>query len=481
MQQILYGIGMIKAEEYIRKQLGDEFYEVGAVAHRLAILDTMRTTFTASSDAVVLIQEGLPSHEEIPLLDLIDKIRLEYPRVRIVLLAGNHEPGDDMLTALINMGVYDIVYGDRIDINAAIDLVRKPNTYADAAKFLRPVNYSVVAEKQQPTITTVVPEQSQMHSEPTVNKKATEQRVLPKKIKTPVVNPQVQEQMELHEIEQPPIVVKQNQVPAIKRKPNKKQSALHSGPTKVVSFCSCCSGIGNREIALSVACGLAMNGEKVVFIDCTSESPLLLSRLDFKNQSNGIYGAVREIESGKIVHNLYSPSIDVRNPDFKRLSKLPNSLFFLTYTLEDEDYNVSAQELERIVELLKADKLYDTILVCSSNTKPDDLEAIIGFSNIPYIVTTQSSYAFRLVEEISSHMDLSSTRLLFNKFEKGLQPNIQTSKDILGVSDVISIPCDNRGFLLADSCALPYPLVKTSGKVNKSIANIVQSLQKGVM
>lgn len=469
--QVLYGLGVLEAEQYVRNKLGSDFVDIGAVSHRLAILDTMEKTLSSASEAVLILQEGLPTQEEILLLDLISQIRMKYPKVRIVLLAGNHESGDAMLTALVGMGVYDIVYGEKCSMDGVVNLVLHPNTYAEAVKFLKPANYSVVREQESPTMVARIEDEV-----PAVE----EERVYPKKLKTPSTPVPEPEDIPLEAA--PPLVVQQTKLPTQKKKPQDSQKKEEDklGKTKVISFLSCVSGMGNRETALSVATGLAMKGEKVVLIDCTNDNPLYLSRLDFTNESSGIYGAIREAGQGKVRQALYSPAVDVRSEDFKRLSKLPNSLFFLTFTLEDKQHKIAFDDLSDVVKSLYQDGIYDSIILCCSHMWDMELmDKIIHMSTIPFITTTQSSYAFRFVEAVAERIDVSTVRLLFNKYERGVQPSVATAKNVLGIASVDMIPCDNKGFLTADSYALPYILTKPSGKVGKAFGKLVQIIQKG--
>lgn len=467
--QILYGIGMLKAEEFIRKNIGDGFTEIGAVSHRLAILDVMEKSFTTSSEAVLVLNEGLPDKNEILLLDLISQIRMQYPKVRIVLLAGNHEAGDSMLAALVGMGVYDIAFGAKFKMDDAIRLILHPNTYADAVKFVKPANFTSVQEVESPVLVAQVEEPTQTE----------EERIYPKKLKNPVVSTSEPEDIPLEDIA-PPIVVQANKLPTSKKKPDKQPEKKGDiGKTKVVSFFSCCAGMGNREIALSVSCGLAMKGEKVVLIDCTDDIPLYLSRLDFSNETDGIYGAIRESEGGSIRQSLYSPAVDVKNADFKRLSKIPNSLFFMTFTFNDNQHKVSVEDLGRVVQVLCKEGVYDSVVICCSRMWDVALmKTIIEMSSIAYMVSTQSSYSFRIIEDIAKYLPMNRVRVLFNKYEKGIQPSINTAKEILGVEGVDFVPCDNKGFLAADSCALPYILVKTTGRVSKALSRLVLTIQK---
>ena len=474
--QILYGLGNVEAEGYVRSKIGSDFVEVGAVSHRLAILETMEKEFNATTEAVLVLQEGLPSKEEISLLDLISQIRVKYSNVRIVLLGGQHEPGDAMLTALVGMGVYDILFGQKCRIDDAVDLILHPTPYGKALQYTNPKSYNMVAEKESPMIVARVEEEQPVET-PAV--KLEEERVYPKKLKTPQIPEAIPEDIPLDIA--PPLVIQQTQLPVQKNTPKPNNRVGGIGKTKIVSFVSSIAGMGNREIALSVATGLAAKGEKVVLMDCTNEQPMYLSRLDFANATTGIYGAIHDVAQGSpIRQSLYSPAVDVHSSDFKRLSRFPNSLFFLTFTLNDKQFAVSFDDFQNVVDSLCKQGIYDTIVICCSHlNNMEFIERLIHLSTIPYITTTQSSYAFRMTELIANRMDISTVRLLLNKYEKGIQPSVATAKRVLGVSAVDVIPCDHKGFLMADSYALPYILTKSSSKAGKAIHKITQTIQKG--
>lgn len=89
----------------------------------------------ATADALVLdVAAGPPE----ALVQGLRRYRTARPGVRVILLAAGRQPGDPLVSALVNLGVYDIVApADPAALGAALAgaLDRPPATYADAARW----------------------------------------------------------------------------------------------------------------------------------------------------------------------------------------------------------------------------------------------------------------------------------------------------------------------------------------------------------
>ena len=125
----MLAVGHRQLEEYLKSQLDKEFEFVGAVVYREAVL---RAVGQKSPD-IVVIRETLSGSENI--MSLVYSIRTNYPNVRIIFIAGNREPGDELLATLVSYGVYDILNGSNIPAQKIVSLIRKGNNYNDVKHF----------------------------------------------------------------------------------------------------------------------------------------------------------------------------------------------------------------------------------------------------------------------------------------------------------------------------------------------------------
>ena len=129
--KILLAVGDSKVEEFIAAQLPDEVEVVAAVAYREAILAKLNQSFSKKSNGILVLREALTGTENI--VTLCEKIRVAFPNIRIIFMGGGHQPGDSLLMALINLGVYDLIVGEQINIFDVLRCVTEPMTYSDIA------------------------------------------------------------------------------------------------------------------------------------------------------------------------------------------------------------------------------------------------------------------------------------------------------------------------------------------------------------
>lgn len=128
MKRVLLAYGDVEPEEYIKK-LGSKFdYEViGQCVYREEILSKVNKL----KPDILMLRESIRG--DISIDEIIEGIKMEYDFCRIILLASDHQEGDDFLKTIISRGVYDIVAGDSVNISSLITLINQPNSYKDVA------------------------------------------------------------------------------------------------------------------------------------------------------------------------------------------------------------------------------------------------------------------------------------------------------------------------------------------------------------
>lgn len=118
-------VGHRELENFLERQLSKEFNFVGTTVYREGII---RAIGQKNPD-IVVIRETLEGRENI--LSIVYEIRNNYPQVRVLFIAGKREPGDALLATLVNYGVYDILYGGKVNAHEIVNLLRNPNSYTD--------------------------------------------------------------------------------------------------------------------------------------------------------------------------------------------------------------------------------------------------------------------------------------------------------------------------------------------------------------
>jgi len=129
-QKILFAVGYREMEEYLKEKLNDEFEFVGEAVYREGIIKNIEL----KNPDIVIIRESLVGNVNI--LSIVNKIRTDYPNVRIIFLAKKRSPGDKVLSVLVSYGVYDILHDQKVIVDELISLIRKPNNYKDVSYLL---------------------------------------------------------------------------------------------------------------------------------------------------------------------------------------------------------------------------------------------------------------------------------------------------------------------------------------------------------
>lgn len=68
--------------------------------------------------------------------NLCQDIKVHCPDVRIIIIGGQHEKGDEFLQGLTQKAIYDITYGDAVNFMDLFKLIFHANTYGDSLKYL---------------------------------------------------------------------------------------------------------------------------------------------------------------------------------------------------------------------------------------------------------------------------------------------------------------------------------------------------------
>lgn len=131
MQKLLLAINQKDAEKEIQEKLKDNFLCVAAVPYREAIFQHLKE----QQIDVLIIRETLEGG--IPVEELIDRIRNESPRTRIVFISRHREKKDAFLADLVNFGIYDIINKDQVSIDEIVSYVRDPRTFRDVSMYRR--------------------------------------------------------------------------------------------------------------------------------------------------------------------------------------------------------------------------------------------------------------------------------------------------------------------------------------------------------
>lgn len=157
-QKICLAIGDTKAEAWVKQKLGDEYDFTKDCNHKGMIMRVLQN----ENPDIILLKESLTSNmgdngKRLSTDYIISQIQIRF-KCRIVLIAGNHTPGDDFLNRAVSRGVYDILYGQEINFFEVLDMIRNPRDYSFACKLqgIEPIAYEDEDEAAEPDLVETV-------------------------------------------------------------------------------------------------------------------------------------------------------------------------------------------------------------------------------------------------------------------------------------------------------------------------------------
>lgn len=125
---------IIGHKSLIEKNLKQEVEFVGRTVYREGVLPGIEDC----SPDLLILRESLPGKEQIT--DLIYNIRVKSSKTRIIFITTDREVGDPFLGSLVNMGVYDLLIGNKVDAKEMLKKIVFPNDISDVAYLMPKVN-----------------------------------------------------------------------------------------------------------------------------------------------------------------------------------------------------------------------------------------------------------------------------------------------------------------------------------------------------
>lgn len=131
--KVLLAIDNQMAENAFKTRIAkmeSEYEVVGQVVHKDSVLDFI----SENSVDVLVIMEGLNGSTDD--FKFVIDLKLKYPTLRIVFIAGDRKPGDKNLAKLVSYQIFDILAGNRISIVDMVNRTINPATWKDASIYL---------------------------------------------------------------------------------------------------------------------------------------------------------------------------------------------------------------------------------------------------------------------------------------------------------------------------------------------------------
>jgi len=527
MQKVLLALGYRQLEDYLVKQLRNEFVFVEPTVYREGVV---RSVGQKNPD-IIVIRETLQGSENI--LSIVYELRKRYSKKRIVFIAGKRDVGDALLASLVGMNVYDILFGDKVKAQEIIGLIRRPNEYKDV-QHLQPkpvfddrtnqVLFQAPDIHEREVVKEIVKEvyvnNERKDSERVISPKRTadevnnrthnevpSEKLEPNKEVVLTETIDTNKNSDLNKVEKggisPSLVdTKESELPETKDKKGlfdriskvEKEFQL-SGKQKILTFMGSKHGVGNSSIAFNTALSLAQRKNKVLFMELEDRTPSIAYwyELGGSNVEVGIDRALQGLEQKqfKWVEESIIPSKDLHQSDStyaKNYKKFPPTLDFMffsnRYLTRQSIDNIHIEESvtkELYLHLLFQLEYDYIVLDVSPDIWNETTLNALTYSHKVYITVTQdvstignALYVLNEVKKSGIHID-KKKQYIVNKFEKA-ELNIKGIEDWVGSKDVITIPSANKDFINANYDGLPILLSSKNSQIKQAFQRIQKTI-----
>lgn len=511
--RITLAIGDTSVEKWITKRVGEKYEFFPACGYRQKVLPAMR----AQTPDILILSEALTGREGemgIAILDLIEKVRTEFPKVRIIFIANEHDyesPEDTLLDAVAKMGIYDILCanmrkGESLMIADAVTMIEKPSDYSYASKFMHKhkddrrclesttetamIEIVPVAKKTRLLEKNENKNDKEIDSEP--------EHVIENESELEIIEPDKEKkEVEITEKNENDEKVMIGDTTVLTTNPNclifrqamkedfttvfdfgtlpspneltniagsnyyERKNVLYNNMggnvisrARITMFTGIQSGVGVTTTAVNVAVGLATHGKKVLYIDLSNTGISIYDRLGISVEKIMEKGK-SDNEKGNIKPVVITKNfLSTQIKDADRLSKLPESLHYTLVRDNSEDGG------KKVIKELA--KWYDEIIIDSKNT---DLLKLAD--EVVLITTTDIAVTNKLIKSLKIYQDMNYYKVVINRYVKTII-DIDYLASTLGISgkDIYTIR-DNTKLYSKAACEW-LPVYIASGKLVRS-------------
>ena len=515
MERILLAVGFRQLEEYLERQLRHEFQFVGTTVHREGIIRAIGQ----KNPNIVIVRETLEGRENI--LSVIYQIRTKFPKIRVIFIAGNREPGDALLANLVSYGVYDILHGEKIKAQEVMALLRNPNEYKDVQHLQpKPVldedRNEVLFEspdiltKEKEIVKEVIKEVYLDNEGSPVAPRGSAREPdddLYEEIEqiSEEVMETLQTKREVEEEVRASMPEKSAEKSSFFSKFLSKEEAPESkdnrgwfggnktanSKEKIIAFMGAKGGVGNTSIALNFAMHLASKKNRVIYLEMNDRTPAVRYWYELGKLEDGIDKALIGIERNQyeLIEQSIIQSKELKHMDAelsKSYRKFPDTLDFLFFSnrflTRNEDEKLPLHLVKELYLYLLFQMQYDYVIldVSADMTSEYTLSALM-YSHSIFITVTQdvstignSVYLSNELAKKGIHISRKG-HYIVNKFDK----TDLTPKDIaewVKVDEVITVPCQNRDYINANFIGLPMYFASKNTQLRSALGRIEKKL-----
>ena len=136
-ERICLAVGDSRIENWLIREVKNPKNKIDAVftkpaTYRGIVLERV----AMEMPTILILKEDLPAGGE-PVVSfdtLIKQIKVKFKNCRIIIIAGDHQPGDEFLKLLVSRGIYDIITGSSVKMIEVINCIKVAKDYGYAEK-----------------------------------------------------------------------------------------------------------------------------------------------------------------------------------------------------------------------------------------------------------------------------------------------------------------------------------------------------------
>ena len=484
MIKIYLAMGHKDLENFIKSHksllengLKEEIEFVGQAVYREGALQGVKDT----KPDIIMLRESLQG--QMPISELIYNIKVSSSKTRIIILTGDRQIGDPLLSSLVNMGVYDILIGNKVNTKELLKKIVYPNEFSDVSMYAQKAN---VDEKTNKVTYEKAPVQE-------------------KKVETK------QEQNFEKEIEtatKPKPVKIENVKPVENPNPNPRRSLFGKKveqktiTQQIVTFVGGSEGVGNSHIAFNTAINLANEGFNILYMDLNNKHAAMDTIFQLGYEDIGLDKALEATDSddyetieqciGTIPKAL--SVISKKDYLYNTYIKLPTTLSFMFFSqlCMNGQVNVIASlpKFQKLMKILLRDFHFDVIVLDAPANMRNPLTqmAIMYAEKLFFTVIQDNSVIASLIKgtkvlDKKNIIFRNKMNLIINKFEKCDFSKNNVYQLMVGNLDYDSFPIYcmpnlNREFISSSFNAMPILLTCKNKELQKTFADIKQIIME---
>ena len=469
---------IIEHKALIEKNINQPVDFVGSTVYREGVLQGIKDC----SPDVLILRESLQG--QLPISDLIYKIKLISSKTRIIFITSDRNPGDPLLTSLVNMGIYDLLIGNKVNAKEMLKKIIFPNKFSDIANLVPKVNVDETTSSISYETPVSIPKPESVQEKIEENNFDTQfiNETKPKPVSlNPITPVTVNEE---NKTKKRGLFGKKKEVPTIKQ--------------QIISFIGGSEGVGNSHISFNTAVNLANKGFNVLYMDLNNRHAAMDTIFQLGYEDIGLDSALeatdnRDLEKiGQCIGTIPKALSVISKKDYLYDSyiKLPTTLNFMFFSqlCMNGQINIRASlpKFRELVKILLKDFHYDIIILdAPANMKNPLTQMAIAYSEKLFFTVTQDNSVIANLIKGTRVLDnkginfRNKMNIIINKFEKCNFSNKNVYSLISGNLDydgfsVYCLPNLNKEFISASFNAMPITLVCK----NKELINTLNEIEK---